>query len=229
MVFHQNSNGANLMSEMEALEKRRTVVTDQITRLRQELAALETVLFELDMAGKVLARVTGATFHARDHNCDFVSGSLALQTKVSAHHNTIHFCHAENHSVRHVPVFPPPPKGFYGGGPGWDILSKKELSLPEKITVAMRYAKSQEVDELAPKEIERFILVLFGDVPEKQNVNSVAWRMAKSGTLCKAQNAPKYWLPKTNKTADPIPAKGQSAALGPTRAKGREAVPGGGT
>lgn len=218
------------MSEMEALEKRRTIVTDQIIRLRQELAALETELFELNMAGKVLARVTGTTFHALDHDCDFRSGSFALQTKVTAaHHNTIHLCHAENRAVRHVPVFPPPPKGFYGGSPGWDILAKKELSLPEKITVAMRYAQSQEVDELAPKEIERFIIVLFGDVPEKQNVNSVAWRMAKSGALCKAHDAPKYWLPKTNKTADPIPAKGQSAALGSTRAKGREAVPGGGT
>lgn len=219
------------MSEIEALEKRRKVVTDQITRLRQELAALEGELVELEMAGKVLARVTGAKFEAsKGRGCDFMFGSVPIQAKVvGTGHSCIRNLQMLDSNIHRSMIFPAPPAGFAGGSPGWDILARKELSLPEKITVAMRYAQSQEVDELAPKEIERFIIVLFGEVPEKQNVNSVAWRMAKSGTLCKAENAPKYWLPKTNKAADSEPREGASTALVSTRAKGRQAVPGGGT
>lgn len=216
------------MSDIQAIEKRRTVVKDQITRLRSELAVLEAELIELDVAGKVLARVAGVTYHAVDHGPDFTCTSLRLQSNVAATDNLQFMCHTANRTVRHIPVFPPMPKGFYGGSPGWDFLAKKELSLPEKITVALNYAHSQEVDELAPKEIERFIIVLFGEVPETQNVNSVAWRMAKSGTLCKAANAPKYWLPKTNKAVGSEPREGAPTALS-TRAKGREAAPGGGT
>lgn len=219
------------MSEMEALEKRRKVVTDQINRLRQELAALEGELLELDMAGKVLARVTGAKYHAvKDRGADYYCGSFAMQSKVSAaQHTALDTCAAISKTMKHFPIFPPPPVGYFGGSPGWDILATKDLSLPEKITVAMRYAHSQSVEALAPKEIEHYLIVLFGGIPEKQNVNSVAWRMAKSGTLCKAEKAPKYWLPIMNKAADRSPAKGQSAALESTRAKGREAAPGGGT
>ncbi|MGO8600898.1 hypothetical protein [Rhizobium ruizarguesonis] len=219
------------MSEMQALEKRRKVVTDQIVRLREELASLEAELMELDVAGSVLARVAGAKYDRKDAGRDYVSGSYSIQTKIRAlHHNRFDTCClACDDRVKHFAVYPPPPAGFYGGSAGWDILAKKQLSLPEKITVAMRYAHSQAIDALAPKEIENYILVLFGDVPEKQNVNSVAWRMAKSGTLCKADDAPKYWLPANEKTADTAPAKGQSAAFVSTRAKGRQAVPGGGT
>jgi hypothetical protein len=219
------------MSEMQALEKRRRVVTDQIGRLRKELATLEAELVELDVAGSVLARVTGTTYEHKDKGCDYVSGSYRLQSKIYAprlRNLDVCYLHHEK-TVRRGTVFPPLPAGFQGGSPGWDILATKQLSLPEKITVAMRYARSHSVDVLAPKEIENYILVLFGDVPEKQNVNSVAWRMAKSGTLCKAQDAPKYWLPTTETAADTIPAKGESAAAVATRAKGREAVPGGGT
>lgn len=219
------------MSEMEALEKRRKVVTDQITRLRQELAALEGELVELDMAGKVLARVTGSKFEtSNDRGRDFMTGSIPIQAKVSAsQHHYVPNCLMLDNNLHRSMIFPAPPARFAGGSPGWDILATKELSLPEKITVAMRYAHSQSVEELAPKEIERYLIVLFGDVPEKQNVNSVAWRMAKSGTLCKAEKAPKYWLPKTNKAADSEPREGASTALVSTRAKGRQAVPGGGT
>ncbi len=219
------------MSDMEALEKRRKVVTDQINRLRQELVALEGELVELEMAGKVLARVTGSKFEAsKDRGCNLMIGNVPIQAKVSAsRHHYVSNCIMLDNNLHRSMVFPAPPAGFAGGSPGWDILAQKELSLPEKITVAMRYAQSQEVDELAPKEIEHYLIVLFGNVPEKQNVNSVAWRMAKSGTLCKAANAPKYWLPKRNKAADSEPREGASTALVSTRAKGRQAVPGGGT
>lgn len=218
------------MSEIEALEKRRKVVTDQIVRLRQELMSLESELMELDMAGKVIARVTGKPYHSPDNDsCNFQSGSVRMHAMVNPIGNADFLaCQAFTPKLRHVSVFPPPPAGFVGGSPGWDVMANKELSLPEKITVALRYAHAQDVEALEPKQIERYLIILFGEVPEKQNVNSVAWRMAKSGTLCKAENAPRYWLPQMNKTADTSPAKGQSAALDATRAKGREAAPGGG-
>ncbi|MCW8060130.1 hypothetical protein [Agrobacterium tumefaciens] len=219
------------MSEMEALEKRRKVVTDQIVRLRQELVALEGELIELTVAGKVLARVTGAKFkESGDSGCDFLMRGIPIQAKVvGTGHSCIQNLQMLDSNMHRSMVFPTPPSGFAGGSPGWDILAKKELSLPEKITVAMRYAFSQSVEELAPKDIERYLIILFGDVPETQNVSSVAWRMAKSGSLCKAEKAPRYWLPRTNKAADSEPREGASTALVSTRAKGREAAPGGGT
>ncbi|MDE3857000.1 hypothetical protein [Sinorhizobium meliloti] len=220
------------MSEMEALEKRRAVVTDQITRIRQELAALEAELLELDLAGNVLSRVTGNKYAPMDSEPDLKCMGVEYQCKsmlsilsAKAFNNSQHAEGTERYkfaptvNVRH----------FAGGGVGWHIMAKKKLSLPEKITVALEHAHNNHVEALAPKDIERYIVLLFGSAPEKQNVNSVVWRMAKTGTVCKADDAPMYWLPETNKTADTSPGKGQSAALSQPRAKGREAVPGGGT
>lgn len=220
------------MSEMEALKKRRKVVTDQITRLRQELVALEGELLELDTAGKVLARVTGHKYAPMDAEPDVTGNGVEYQCKnllsllsATAFHNSQHaeamerYKFAPTVNLRH----------FAGGGAGWHIMAKKKLSLPEKITVALEHAHSNQVKALAPKDIEQYIVLLFGNAPEKQNVNSVVWRMAKSGTLCKADDAPMYWLPETNKAADSEPREGASTALVSTRAKGRQAVPGGGT
>ncbi|UXN58103.1 hypothetical protein [Phyllobacterium zundukense] len=222
------------MSESNVIAERRKVVTDQIARLREQLTALETELVELDFAENIIARLVGkeepgenACYEAwrnvivhtprieRDHAADF---ACVLHHKDNLKPHIHLLLQSKAHSNR-----------FVGGSPGWDVLAKKGLTLPEKIEVAMRYAHQNDVETLAPKEIENYIVLLFGEAPEKQNVNSVVWRMAHKGAVCKADDAPKYWLPQRNKAADSEPREGASAALVSTRAKGREAVPGGGT
>lgn len=105
---------------------------------------------------------------------------------------------------------------------------RNAMTMPQMIEAALVRAHRQGLQGLEPKAITESIAA--HGKPEVKNsaVNSISWRMWKSGRLVKADNSAVYSLPDNEKAADLLSLGEQSAALSDQPAQGGEARPGGG-
>lgn len=236
--------------DREMIAERREEIEQELKRLRETIASLTAELDDLAAVERVFDRMDGKKVSVDVGFGDLLGARLNRQIVDEVlHQNWSRFLcknlkvagtQPKSSALLHwlaaldttgIPAIDPATHPEYSSlAQLYDVsLPEKKPTMPEMITTAMGYLALRGEMSVTPKRVEETIESVFSPGPMSQNVNSVMWRMVKQDILVKDPDGPLYSLPKTNKAVDSEPREGASTALESNQAKGREAVPGGGT